>query len=80
MWVPAAQKRIEAPITTGVFYGTANLTTETWGYVAEVPRTHEALTQRLNQLLVEAVVDDAGSGAHYEQAWKVLVGDALGGP
>lgn len=72
-------RRLGSPITTGSMYGTASLAGQDWGYVAEIPRTHEGFEQRLRQLLIEGVID-ATSGSHYERAWKVIVTDALARP
>lgn len=73
-------RKVGAPIT-GSEYGTASIDTEDWGYVAEVVWSYgDVVLDEGMRILIEAVVDVSGTGAHYEKAWSVVRAEALGLP
>lgn len=64
---------------TGSEYGTPSATSQDWGYVAHIPWNVEFIDEVQN-LIIEQVLEVAGTGAHFEEVYNVLFTRGLARP
>lgn len=64
------------PVITGASYGTPNLRTQDWGWVAEFPSDHSVL-QKSQQFSIESKLVSASTGARLSKKQDLLVSAAF---